>query len=270
MKTGILVVSLSLAALFAASSCQPKKPEVKKTDSMLSSVESGKIKDEVVRIVNSLPSNTETVNLINATGAAYLAGFTGEDMKTENLLTRADKAKAYGTLIFDMAYTHTYNQVESFSKLLKLYEGLTSELGFGELVESQKKFRERYQKNKDNKDSVDFLVTDMLTMTNNIIQKTGTASDISLVFAGAVVKSLNVISYLTLFAPSKEKLIEVLQKQKEVVNATCVVLEKSPADQDVSKLHQALVPVRDLYNSTETFSTQTIEKINKLTDFITL
>jgi len=270
MKTRILVVSLTLAALFAATSCQSKKSEVKKVARVPESVETGKIKDEIIRIVNSLPSNTETVNLINSTGASYLAGFTGEDLKTENLLTRADKAKAYGTLIFDLAYTHTYNQVESFSKLVKIYEGLTKELGFEELVESQKQFKDRYQKNKDNKDSVDYLVTNMLNKTNSIIQQTGTASDISLVFAGAVVKSLNVISYLTLFAPSKDKLIEVLQKQKEIINAACDILKKSSGDQDVSKLYQSLVPISDIYNSTGSFSAETVDKINKLTNFISM
>jgi hypothetical protein len=270
MKNGILVVSLTLATLFAATSCQSKKTEVKKVAGVPMSAEAGKIKDEIVKIVNSLPSNTETVNLINSTGAAYLAGFTGEDLKTENLLTRADKSKAYGTLIFDLAYTHTYNQVESFSKLLKIYESLTKELGFEELMESQRQFKDRYQKNKNNKDSVDFLVTDMLSKTNSIIQKSGTAVDISLVFAGAVVKSLNVMSYLTLFATSKDKLIEVLQKQKEVINAACDILKKSSADQDVSKLYQTLVPINDLYNSTGTFSAETVEKINKLTNFISM
>jgi hypothetical protein len=270
MKTRFLVVPLTLAILVAGTSCQSKKSEVKKVAEVPVSAEAGRIKDEIVKIVSSLPSNTETVNLINSTGAAYLAGFTGEDMKTDNLLTRADKAKAYGTLIFDMAYTHTYNQVESFSKLLKIYESLTKELGFEELVESQKQFKESYQKNKDNKDSVDYLVTNMLAKTNSIIQKTGTASDISMVFAGAVVKSLNVISYLTLFAPSKDKLIDVLQKQKEVINAACDILQKSSADQEVSKLYQTLVPINDLYNTTGTFSTETVDKINKLTNFISL
>ena len=268
MKTRILVVSLTLAALFAGISCQTKKSEVKKIAGVQESFEGSKIKDEVIRIVNSLPTNTETVNLINATGASYLAGFTGEDLKTDNLLTRSQKAKAYGGLIFDLAYTHTYNQIESFSKLVKIYESLTKELGFEELVANQKQFTERYQKNKDNSDSIDFLVSDMLNKTNNIIKKSGTAADISLVFAGAVVKSLNVMSYLTLFAPSKDKLIVILQDQKAVINAACDILKKSLADQDVNKLYQTLLPINDIYNSTGTFSTETVEKINKLTSSI--
>jgi hypothetical protein len=185
------------------------------------------------------------------------------------LLTRDAKAQAYGTLIFDLAYTHTYNQVESFSKLLKLYESLTKELGFEELVSTQKQFQDSYQKNKDNKDSMNLLVTNMLNKTNELIQKNGTATDISLVVAGAVVKSLNVISYLTLFAPNKEKLIEVLKKQKTVINGTCDILKKTSDDAEVNKLYQALLPVNELFNSSEAFTEQTVDKINKLTEFIT-
>jgi hypothetical protein len=271
MKAKMVVFSIAAASLLLVASCQPKKSaDNKSAAAVTETLESKQVKEEIVKIVNSLPSNSETVNLINATGASYLAGFTGEDIKTENLLTRADKAKTYGTIIFDMAYTNTYNQVESFSKLLKIYETLTKDLGFEELVETQKSFKTRYQNNKDNSDSLDVLVTEMLTKTNDLVQQSGSASDITLVFAGAVVKSLNVISYLTLFSPGKEKLMEVLQNQKEVVNATLLILEKSPGDQAVSKFYQSLLPVNNLFNSTETFSTQTVEEINKLTGFISI
>jgi hypothetical protein len=208
------------------------------------------------------------VYLINATGASYLAGFTGEDMKTENLLTRNDKARAYGTLLFDLAYTHTYNQVESFSKLLKIYESLTRELGFEEIVATQKQFQNSYQKQKGNKDSLNLLVSNMLSKTNALIQKSGTAVDISLVVAGAVLKSLNVISHLTLYATSQDKLIEVLKQQKSVINGVCAILEKSPGDPDVSTLYKTLAPINDLFKSPDTFNAQTVEKINKLTGFI--
>lgn len=271
MKTKVLVIALTLAAAVTMPSCQSKKTENKKAAVISAeSPESAMIKDEIIKIVNTLPSNSETVNLINSTGASYLAGFTGEDMKTENLLTRADKARAYGTIIFDLAYTNTYNQTESFSKLLKIYETLTKDLGFEELVKTQKQFKDHYQKIKDNSDSVDILVTNMLKTTNDLVQKSGSAVDISLVFAGAVAKSLNVISYLTLFSPGKDQLIEILQKQKDVINATCLILEKSPKDQYVSKFYAEMEPINKIYNSTETFSTETVEKINKLTGFISL
>lgn len=269
MKTKIVAISVMLASVCLMTSCQSKKTQEKKVASVSTeSVDAVKSKDEIIKIVNSLPSNTETVNLINSTGAAYLAGFTGEDLKTEDLLTRADKAKTYGSIIFDLAYTNTYKQVESFSKLLKIYESLTKELGFEELVESQKLFRESYQNNKDNSVALDTLVANMLKNTNDLIQKNGSTKDVSLVFAGAVVKSLNVISYLTLFAPGKDKVMVVLQNQKGVVNATCEILEKSPADPDINKFSQVLLPINKIFQSSEAFTTQSIEEINKLTGTI--
>lgn len=269
MKMKVLALLLTLTSLLLITSCQSKKSENKKvTGSSTESIDAGKVKGEVVKIVNSLPSHSETVNLINSTGAAYLAGFTGEDLKTENLLTRADKAKAYGTIVFDLAYTNTYKQVEVFSKLLKIYESLTKELGFEELVQSQKEFRDSYQKYKDNADSLNLMVSHMLQETNELIQKNGSVVDISLVFGGAVVKSLNVISYLTLFAPNKEPLLEVLHKQKEVINAACMIMEKTPGDPNVSRFYQALLPINKIFNSADVFTTQNVEEINRLTNFI--
>ncbi len=270
MKTKIVVVSLMLASVCLMPSCQSKKSGEKKVPATSAeATDNSKVKAEIIQIVNTLPSNSETVNLINSTGAAYLAGFTGEDLKTGNLLTRADKAKAYGSVVFDMAYTNTYNQVESFSKLLKVYETLTQELGFEELVETQKQFRVDYDKNKDNKLALEALVGDMLKKTNELIQKTGSAKDVTLVFAGAVVKSMNVISYLTLFSPGKEKLMEVLQKQKGVINATCEILGKSAGDPDISKFNTVLLPINAIFQSTEPFTTQSVEEINRLTGTLT-
>ena len=270
MKNRILVVSLAIASIFLVSACQNKKQDGSKgASTSTQSVDSGKIKDEIIKIVSSLPSNTETVNLINSTGAAYLAGFTAEDLKTETLLTRADKAKAYGTVIFDLAYTNTYRQVEAFSKLMKVFETLTQDLGFQELVQKQKEFRTHYQQDKTNPDSLDVMLSAMLKETNSLIQSSGSAADISLVFSGTVVKSLHVISYLTLFAPAKDKLLVVLQKQKEMVNAVTQILAKSPEDASVSKMYQAMVPIQKIFNAPEPFTAQTVEEINKLTAFIT-
>lgn len=268
MKTNVLVVLLALSSLVLMTSCQSKTGDKKTSPAKVETIETSKIKGEIISIINSLPSNTETVNLINSTGASYLAGFTREDLKTENLLTRAEKAQTYGTIIFDLAYTNTYNQVESFSKLLNIYETLTRELGFEELVNAQKDFKEHYQKNKDNQDSLDILVTGMLNKTNKFIQDNGSAVDLSLVFAGAVAKSLNVISYITLFSTDKAKLIELLQKQKQTVNSTCDILKMSPEDANASKLYQLLSPVNDLFNNTPVFTEKTVDEISKLTAFI--
>ncbi|MCX6224426.1 MAG: hypothetical protein NTV01_06690, partial [Bacteroidia bacterium] len=258
-----------LIALCLITSCKSKKPEVKKaTPVSTESLLTRKVKDEIIKVAYSLPTNTETVNLINATGASYLAGVTGQDMKTGNLLTRNERATAYGTLLFDLAYTHTYKQVEPFSKLLKIFGTLTSELGFEELVQMQKSFQVDYQEHKDNKDSLNVLVANLLNKTNESIRNNGTAVDISLVVAGAALKSLNVITNITLFAKNPDKLIEVLKNQKTVVSSVCAILEKSPENPDVSKLYKSLVPINDLFNSPETFNVQTVEKINKLTGFI--
>jgi hypothetical protein len=270
MKNRILVVSLAIASIFLVSACQNKKTDAGKVAATSTqSNDSGKIKDEIVRIVSSLPNNTETVNLINSTGAAYLAGFTAEDLKPETLMTRSDKARVYGSVIFDLAYTNTYRQVESFSKLMKVFETLTQDLGFQELVQKQKEFRAHYQQDKTNPDSLDVMLSNMLKETNTLIQSSGSAADISLVFSGTVAKSLHVISYLTLFAPAKDKLLVVLQKQKGMVNAVCEILAKSPEDASVSKMYQSMIPIQKIFNAPEPFTPQTVEEINKLTAFIT-
>jgi len=60
------------------------------------------------------------------------------------LLTRAENAKAYGGVLFDMAYASTYNQTNTFSKLLDLNENLVRKLGFTDFLKQQQDYKKRY------------------------------------------------------------------------------------------------------------------------------
>ncbi len=269
MKTKILVVSLTLASLFVATSCQSKKSEDKKSTAAKVEAPSAAVtKEEIRAIIKSMPSQSEVIKLVNATGAAYLAGFTNENLKTENLLTRAEKTEALGAVLFDMSYTHLYRQVEPFNKLLKISESLTKELGFEELVESLKQFRTEYDKNKNNPAVLDTLFEEWKIKVKQLIYSSSSVKDLSLVYCGGVMKSLNVISYLTLFAPQKEQLLVVLKNQKALINSACEVLAKSPGDADISKYLQNLTPINKIFQSSEPLTTQSIEQINKLTEVL--
>ena len=266
MKTRITLAAFLLLTLFAFNSCKPKSSDSTKVATLNSArVDSEKIKDEVVKIIESLPTNQETVKLINETGASYIAGLTEESVNMEKLLTRAQKLQTFGKVLFDLAYTDTYNQTESFTKLLQIEEELSRQLGFNELLSIQKPYRDRYVANKSNRDSVDAIVVSMLSTTNEYIQKNGSASDIALVFASTTVKALNTITSLTLFAKTNDKLIEILKKEKDHVNGAISILEMTAGDPEVDGLLAKLKPIKDVFSSTETFTLDTVDKINQLT-----
>lgn len=266
MKTRILVVSLLLASLCIVTSCQSKKSEDKKAGAAKVETPAASVtKEEIRAIIKSMPTQAEVIKLVNSTGAAYLAGFTNENLKTENLLTRADKTKALGAVLFDMSYTHLYRQVEPFNKLLTISETLTKELGFEELVESFKQFKTEFDKNKDNQVVLDTLFEGWKLKIKKLLYTSSSVQDLSLVYCGGVIKSLNVISYLTLFAPQKEQLLVVLKNQKGLINSACEVLAKSPADPEISKYLETLTPINKIFQSSEPLTEKSIEEINKLT-----
>ena len=130
-----------VAAVFALGlfSCQPSGTKDKKVARLdKSNIDVKKLKEEIVDIIMSLPDDSEIVGLINETGAAYVAGLTLEDVQAENLLTRAASARTYGGVLFDMAYANTYNQLNTFSKLLEVNETLVRKLGFEKFLSEQK------------------------------------------------------------------------------------------------------------------------------------
>ncbi len=269
MKTTHLLIGLFIGAAVILPSCKQKDSGSKKVAKLNSeNPDIKKIKDNVVNIIATLPSHTETTRLINETGATYLAGMTGEDLNTGELLTRAQKARAFGNTLFDLAYTDAYHQVESFTKLLKVQEELVRELGFGELLMIMKPYHQRYAANKNNRDSLDAIVVDLLKTTDRFIQKNGSPSDVSLIFSGATTKALNVLSFIILFARSNDPLVELLQNQKKFVDAAFTILEMTADDPEAGSMLEALKPVKDIFDSTEKFTIETVDKINKLTSNI--
>lgn len=265
MKSKFIFLGLLIISLTIAPSCNQKDQKSKKVATLNSNrVDVKKVKDEIVKIIISLPDSYETVQLINETGAAFIGGLTQEGMSTVELLTRADKAKAYGYVMFDMAYANIYNQSGSFSNLLELHKKLTQDLGYESLLAEQKKYEERYMAHKDNRDSVDQIVSEMLNETNSYIQENGSASDISLVFAGVTAKSLYIMSSLTLFAMNNEKLIDLLSEQKDRIDAAIHILEMVREDAEVEKMAAYLTPVKEVYAS-ESFDIASVERIQETT-----
>lgn len=227
-----------------------------------------KLKDQIVEIIMALPDNQETVKLINETGAAYIAGLTLENIIADNILTRASTAKAYGGVLFDMAYANTYNQVNTFSKLLDINESLVRKLGFEEFLNQNKELKKRYQDNKDDQAAVDQIVGELMSKSNDYIQENGSASDISLVFAGATTKSLFVISNITLFAMNNDKLVDLMKNQKSRIESAYKILQLSGDSGEVKKMAEALKPIMEIYDSADPFNENTVEKIRQLTSFV--
>ncbi len=261
MKIKFLSLGVLFLALLFSTSCNQKGNENKKVGTLKADkLDIKKVKDDIVDIIVALPDSYETVKLINETGASFIGGLTLEGISTAELLTRAEKAKSYGYVMFDMAYANTYNQTNSFSKLLEIHQKLTQELGFEGLIAEQKIYQDRFSANRGLRDSVDQIVSELLTNTNSYIQEHGSASDISLVFAGVTAKSLYVMSSLTLFAVNNEKLITLLKDQKDRVGAAINVLNLVPDNSDVEKMAVSLKPVQDVY-SAGTFDITSVEKI---------
>ena len=265
MKSKMFIPGLLILILAFVSSCNESGKQSKKVGTLSSEkIDIKKVKEDIVDIIVSLPDSYETVKLINESGAAYIAGLTQEGMSTVELLTRADKAKTYGFVMFDLAYANTYNQTSSFTKLLELHKKLTQDLGYESLVAGQKKFEERYLANRENRDSVDQIVSEMLNETNSYIQQNGSAADISLVFAGVTAKSLFVMSNLTLFAMNNEKLVDLLKKQKDRIDAAINILGMVTDDNEVQKMAEFLAPVKAVY-AAEVFDVTSVEKIQEAT-----
>jgi len=269
MKTKFFSVAVTALALFLAVSCQSKKSENKAALQPAAVQEkTGITKEEITNIRAKLPSLVDIGNLIKSSGVAYLPDQTLENLRTENLLTRADNAKALGFVTWDVVYAKMYNQVETVNKLLIVSENLSNKLGFNELKEYLKQFRNEYAKAGDDGHVKDSLIGDFRIRITDQVTVSGSAKDVSLVFASTVVKSINMITRLILFTPGNEQMMVILKNQKDALGAVFEVLGKSPADEDLSKFLKVLSPINQHFQSDKPFTPLALKQINKITTVI--
>lgn len=268
MKSKIFLTTLVIVLSFVLFSCKSTGTDDGKVATLKTEkIDTESLKKEIVEIIMSLPDNSETVNLINETGAAYVGGLTFEDLEAGKLHTQAENAKAYGGVLFDLAYANTYNQVNTFSKLMEINKAIVGKLGYNDFLSEQKKFEDRYTENKENRDSVNQIVAELLSSSNEYIQEQGNAEDIALIFSGATTKSLYVISNVTLFAANNGKLLDLMKNQKDRVKSAIKILELSGDNAEVAKMVAAMKPILTVYGN-ESFDLSSVEKISQLTSFV--
>ena len=266
MKASHILLILGTTGLFTLLSCKQGN-QAARNDAATAKEEivGGVTKEEIDSVIRSLPALPDVVKLINASGAPYLPGMTAEDIHPGNLLFRADKARTIGAIGFDMVYTKIYSQVESFHKLLLLYEALVRDLGYEELSAYLTAFRKEYDLKKGNPSQVDSLARELRIRGSQLIYKLGSPKDLTLVLTGAVSKSVKVTASLALHAQNSEPLAAILRTQHQAVAEVCRILAQTPGDPDLKKYYDKLIPVGQLLQPELPLSVKTIQEIEKLT-----
>jgi hypothetical protein len=245
------VLIFSLVSMLVAG-CNPstKTKETKGTtsDGKVASVQvevfdAVKIKDQIVETIGKIPSEKEVVTLLNESGASYIIDLTIPAEQAEKLLTKTDQSFGMGLYAFDLLYASVYNRGDKVAETSRVTEDIIDKLGLkGELV-SSKNYVGRIKANVDNKDSLDYLVTEDINHYHQQLA-VGEHPDVyALSVIGSNVEALYVLSQTTLLAKNNAKLLSIMNSQNGRVQLIFSLLELMSGDENVKPYYEKFKPV---------------------------
>jgi hypothetical protein len=220
-----------------------------------------KMKNQIVEIIQKVPKGTEIVNMLNEAGASYIFDLTVPAETIEKMMTTTQKALGMGMYSFDTKYAAVYKRADMVLQTRRNVDQLSSELGLEEDMTIGKKYIDRFEKNKTNPDSLDYLTTQMSNEYHQYMMQ-GEHPDIyALGSIGANIEALHVLSQMTLLAKDKEKLLAVMNNQNERVQTLGTLLEIMSGDENVKPYYETIQPVIRFFEERETISADDLKTI---------
>ena len=267
LKSTLLLASFVLFAVACNNSAKSKKGTT--SDGKEASVDVEvfdvvKIKDQIVEIIQNSPEAVEVAKMLSEAGASYILDLTVPAEDAEKLMTTTQMSIGLGMYAFDFQYANIYRRGDVVSKIGQVEKQLIVKLGLEGQLTSPENYIERIKANADNKDSVDYLVTQAMNFANQQLT-TGDHPDVAaLSVIGANVEALYVLSQLSLLAADNAELIKIMSAQKERAKTVFQLLELMSGDETVKPYYEKMVPVFNYFEGLTTFGDKELKEISPM------
>ena len=243
------------------SSGQQASVEVEVFDAM-------KIKDQIVETIRKMPSEKEIATLLNEAGASYIFDLTVPAEQAEKLMTEADQSFGLGLYSFDLLYATVYNRGDAAAEISQVSEDIIDKLGLRDELISSKNYLGRIKSNSDNKDSLDYLVTQDLNHFHQQMSSGDQPDVYALSVIGSNVEALYILSQSTLLAKNNAKMLDIMSKQNERVNLVFTLLELMSEDENIKPYYDQFKPVVTNFEQNPTITEKELAQIGPLMETV--
>ncbi len=223
-----------------------------------------KIKDQIVETIDKMPSEKEIVTLLNEAGASYILDLTVPAEQAEKLMTESEQSFGLGLYSFDLLYASVYNRGDVAAEISDVSEQLIDELGLRDELITSQNFLGRIKKNADNKDSLDYLVSENLNYFHQQMSAGDRPGVYALSVIGSNVEGLYVLSQTTMLANNKAKLLDIMNRQNERVNLVYTLLELMSEDENIKPYYEQFKPVVTIFEENKKITENELAKIGSL------
>jgi hypothetical protein len=266
------ILTCSIALILIAGCNSSTKTEVKKgttSSGQKASVEveifdAVKVKDQIVETIRKMPSEKEIATLLNEAGASYILDLTVPAEQAEKLMTKTDQSFGLGLYSFDLLYASVYNRGDVAAEISQVSEQIIDKLGLrGELISSTN-YLGRIKTNSDNKDSLDYLVTQEMNYFHQQMSTSDQPDVYALSVIGSNVEALYVLSQTTLLAQNNAKMLNIMNMQTERVNLVFTLLEIMSGDENIKPYYEQFKPVVAIFKENPKITEKELEQIGPL------
>jgi hypothetical protein len=220
-----------------------------------------KIKDQIVETIRQMPSEKEIATLLNEAGASYIFDLTVPPEQAERFLTKADQSFGLGLYSFDLLYASVYNRGDVAVEISEVSEELIDELGLRNELISSKDYLGRIKQNADNKDSLDYLVTQDLNHFHRQMSAGDQPDVYALSVIGSNVEALYILSQSTLLANNNAKMLAIMGQQTERVKLVFTLLELMSGDENVKPYYEQFKPVVTIFENNQKITEKELSEI---------
>ncbi|MGM0375754.1 MAG: hypothetical protein ACQEQ0_03180 [Bacteroidota bacterium] len=266
-----LPLSIIMLILFAGCNSSTKTKEKKGTTSTgqeayveVEVFNANKIKDKIVETIRQMPSEKEVAELLNEAGASYIIDLTVPPEQAEKLMTKSEQSFGLGLYSFDLLYASVYNRGDVAAEITDVSEQLIDNLGLREELISSKNYLGRIKQNADNRDSLDYLVTQDMNHFHQQMAESDQPDVYALSVIGSNVEALYVLSQTTLLANNKTKLLFVMNQQNERVNLVFTLMELMSEDENIEPYYEQFKPVVTIFEQNEKITENELAEIGPL------
>jgi len=266
------MLAFSIALIIFAGCNNPTKTKVQKgtsSDGQQAYVEvevfdALKVKDQIVETIRKMPSEKEIATLLNESGASYIFDLTVPAEQAEKLMTESDQSFGLGLYSFDLLYASVYSRGDVVAEISQVSEQLIDELGLRDELISSKNYLGRIRTNANNKDSLDFLVTEDMNHFHQQMSAGDQPDVYALTLIGSNLEALYVLSQTALLAKNKSKMLEIMSKQSERVKLVFTLLEIMSGDENIKPYYEQFRPVVAIFEENETITEKELAQIGPL------
>jgi hypothetical protein len=227
-----------------------------------------KIKDQIVETINKMPSEKEVVTLLNEAGASYIFDLTVLPEQAEKMMTKADQSFGLGLYSFDLLYASVYNRGDVAAEITDVSEQLIDNLGLREELISSKNYLGRIKENVDNKDSLDYLVTQDMNHFHQQMSEGDQPDVYALSVIGSNVEALYILSQTTLLASNNARMLQIMSAQTERVKLVFTLLELMSGDESIKPYYEQFKPVVTIFEENQNITEKELAEIGPLMEAV--